>query len=44
VNSIETCDELRIECKGVGLNERKRVVRLGLNINAYNLESGPIVT
>ena len=43
VKSIEQREEFRVERQGVGLNERKRIVRLRLNVHAYNLKSGATV-
>jgi len=43
VNGIKRGDEFRIELKSIRLNELKRIIRLGFNINADNLEPGATI-
>jgi hypothetical protein len=44
VNGVKGRDKLRVKREGVRLNKRKRIVRLGLEIDPYNIESRPAVT
>ena len=43
VKGIELRHEFRGERQGIGLNERKRIVRLRLDVDANNLKSGTTV-
>jgi hypothetical protein len=44
VNGVKRCDERRVKRKRISLDERQRVMRLGINVHPDNLESCPVVT
>ena len=44
VNGIERPNEFRIQSEGIRLNKWKRIIRLRLNIHAYNLKARLTVT
>lgn len=44
MNGVKQGDELRIKCKRIGLDERKRIPRLGFKIYAHDLKTSIAVT
>jgi hypothetical protein len=43
VDGIKRSNESRVERKSIGLHKRKRIMRLGIDIYADNLEPGPTI-
>jgi hypothetical protein len=39
MNGVKRCDKLRIQRKRISLNERQRIMRLGINIYPDNFKS-----
>jgi hypothetical protein len=44
VNRVKRCDELRVKRKRISLDERQRVMRLGINVYPDDFKSCPAVT
>jgi len=44
VNGIERGDKFLIETQSIGLDKRKRVVRLTLNIDTYNVKACSVIS
>jgi hypothetical protein len=44
VNEIERRDKIRIERKGVSLDEGQRIVRLGINVHAKDIKARSVVS
>jgi hypothetical protein len=44
VNGVKRCDERLVKRKRISLNERQRVMRLGINVYPDNFESRLAVT
>ena len=43
VNGIKRSNELRVKCKSISLDKRKRIMRLGIDIHSDDLEPGSAI-